>query len=159
LDSDGVLEQIKALRSEGIKTFVVGIPGTEVYSNYLTKFAEAGGVVDPNNDELKYYAVTAEDGVSGLTKTFKSITESLVRDCDIKLKEAPVNPKMLNVAVDCKVVPQGDVELSDAEKNWVYNGDETNPVITIQGERCDAIQKEGVTRVDVIEGCTTVIIQ
>jgi hypothetical protein len=159
LDSDGVLKQIEALKKIGVKTFVVGIPGTESYQQFLTTFAEAGGATDPKNQELKYYAVTAADGVEGLTATFKSITESLVRDCDVKMAKPPLNPQKLNVAIECKLLAQGDAALKDSEKNWVYNGDSDNPVIKIQGEACDTIEKTGVTRIDVIEGCTTLEIQ
>jgi hypothetical protein len=159
LDSDGVLAQIEALKKIGVKTFVVGIPGTESYQQFLTTFAEAGGATDPKNQELKYYAVTAADGVEGLTATFKSITESLVRDCNVKMAKPPLNPQKLNVAIECKPLAQGDAALKDSEKNWIYNGDSDNPVIKIQGAACDAIEKTGVTRVDVIEGCTTLEIQ
>lgn len=159
LDSDGVLDQIDALQTIGVKTFVVGIPGTESYQKFLTTFAEAGGATDPNNDELKYYAVTAEEGVEGLTATFKTITESLVRDCDVKLAKPPLNVQKLNVAIECKPLAQGEASVPDADKNWIYNNDADNPMIKIQGAACETIEKEGVTRVDVIEGCTTLIIQ
>lgn len=154
VDDMAVLGQIEELAKAGIKTFVVGIPGTENYKSYLTKFAEAGGVPDPQNQALAYYEVTADAGVDGLTKTFKGITETLVRDCDIKLGKAPLDPKMLNVAVECTTLPQSAGEVI----NWEYNGDADDPTITIKGTTCDTIEAQGVTRVDVIEGCTTIVL-
>jgi hypothetical protein len=50
-----------------VPTFVIGIPGTERYADYLNAFATAGGV--PNPSTLPdYYAVSAEGGVDGLTR-------------------------------------------------------------------------------------------
>jgi hypothetical protein len=155
LDETGVLDQIKKLREEGIKTFVVGIPGTENYKTYLTRFADAGGAPDPKNEALKYYEVTAAQGVEGLTQTFKSITESLVRSCDVKLASAPVDSGKLNVAVECQLLQQGE---GDAV-NWVYNENADDPIIAIKGDTCTRIETQGVTRIDVIEGCTTIILQ
>ncbi|MGC4070320.1 MAG: VWA domain-containing protein [Polyangiaceae bacterium] len=155
LDDQGVLEQIRNLRDKGIKTFVVGIPGTENYKTYLTAFADAGGAPDPKNETLKYYEVSAAQGVEGLTQTFKSITESLVRSCDVKLANAPVDSGKLNVAVECELLQQGE---GDAV-NWVYNENADDPVITIKGDTCNRIETQGVTRIDVIEGCTTIILQ
>ena len=156
LDSEAVLTQIKALSDANIKTFVVGIPGTENYKNVLTQLAKAGGVPDPANPDLGYYAVSATDGVAGLTKTFKGITESLVHDCAIKLANVPVDTGMLNVAVECATLQKG----ATGSENWVYSNDPgTGPLITIQGATCDRIKSTGVKRVDVIEGCTTIVLQ
>jgi hypothetical protein len=43
--------------------------------------------------------------------------------------------------------------------NWVYNEDSADPTITIKGATCTRIETKGVTRVDVVEGCTTIILQ
>ncbi len=83
LDDQSVIEQIEALKNEGISTFVIGIPGTEQYAEYLDQFALAGGVPNPSGDP-DYYAVSAEDGVQALAQTFKDITTHLVRGCEVR---------------------------------------------------------------------------
>lgn len=145
LDDKSVLAQINALNLAGIKTFVVGIPGTEAYASYLDTFAVAGGV--PVTDTTKahsYYEVTGE---SGLVQAFTDITTSLVRSCNVPLESAPMDLSNINLAIDCNPVPQ---KTGDAF-NWQY--DPAQQAIVIEGSQCTRIESTGVNRVDVVLGC------
>jgi hypothetical protein len=146
VDDTGVVEQLQALAENGIKTFVVGIPGTEVYSNYLSTFAQEGGVPVTVDGKKPYYEVTGE---SGLTEAFKTITTSLVRSCTVPLQAAPMDLGNINVAVDCNPVPQksGDVV------NWHYDADQQAIVFDANNPQCKRIETSGVKRVDVVLGC------
>jgi len=150
LDDQNVLTKIQALAAEGIKTFVVGIPGTEAYAGYLDAFATAGGVpvTDPAKTH-KYYEVTGENG---LLDTFNTITTSLVRSCTVPLEQAPQDLSNINVAIDCSPVPQ----TTGGVPNWHY--DETAQSIVIEGGQCTHITSKGVNRVDVVLGCVPFVI-
>jgi hypothetical protein len=148
LDDQGVISQIAQLKTAGISTFVVGIPGTEQYAQYLDQFAQAGGV--PNaNAPPSYYDVPASGGVMGLANTFTSITTHLVRSCDVELGTVPQNLDLVNVAVDCQLVPYQDgagwTLVSDASGN--------SSTVTVKGDACTYIQTSGARRVDVVYGC------
>ncbi len=146
LDDADVLEEISQLAMRNIPTFVVGIPGTEVYSEYLDDFAVAG---ERNlGGDTEYYAVSAASGVEGLTATFQAISTQLVRDCDIELEDAPPDADLVNVAVDCVPVTQ------EEDSGWDLQLDP--PVITLRGEICDSIRDNGAERVDVILGCPVI---
>jgi len=145
LDDSSVVVKIQALRNAGIKTFVVGIPGTEQYSAYLDTFAVEGGVpVTDTTKPKKYYEVTGE---SGLLETFNTITTSLVRSCTVPLEEAPKDFSNINVAIDCIPVPQ----LTAGTPNWHY--DASTQSIVIEGGQCARIESTGVNRVDIVLGC------
>jgi len=147
LDDQSVVDQIDALRAEGIPTFVVGIPGTEVYAEYLDTFALAGGATNPNAPP-EYYAVEASGGVEALAQTFTDITTHLVRSCEIDLTEEPPNLELVNVAVDCEVVPSEDGEA------WEIPAD--NPTqLLLKGNICTYVENQGARRVDVVYGCPT----
>jgi len=148
LDDGAVVDQIKALKAIGVSTFVVGIPGTEQYAMYLNQFADAGGVTSPSAPP-SYYAVSAKGGVQGLVDVFTGITTHLVRDCDVGLETAPTNLDLVNVAVDCKVVPYAD------GAGWAVTGDDMK-TLSLMGDACHAIQTSGAERVDVVYGCPTV---
>jgi hypothetical protein len=148
LDDAAVVQKLEALAAAGISTFVVGIPGTEKYAQYLDAFAVAGGVTNPSAPP-SYYAVAASGGVEQLTQTFVDITTHLVRSCDVDLGEAPRDKKLVNVAVDCQIVPFAD------GAGWDINADEPSQLV-IAGEACDKLQAEGAQRVDVVYGCPTV---
>src|SRR5262249_55759339 len=62
LDDAGTEAQIKALETAGVHTFVVGIPGSEVYGDALDAFAIAGGEALTQGPR-KYFAVAASGGV------------------------------------------------------------------------------------------------
>jgi hypothetical protein len=152
LDDAAVEEQIDALAKAGISTFVVGIPGTEAYAEYLDGFARTGMVSAPSGDH-DYYAVSADAGVEGLASVFESITTQLVHSCDIELPEAPAKLDLVNVAIDCTVVPRNT---DDTLSGWEFDQEPTPSSVIVHGPACDSLQKTGAQRVDVVFGCPTV---
>lgn len=148
LDDAAVVEQLEALAAAGVPTFVVGIPGTETYGEYLSTFALAGGVPNPEAPP-DYYAVSAEGGVGALTQTFVDITTHLVRSCEVALEEAPREKKLVNVAVDCEVVP------FEEGAGWDISPDAPTTLV-LAGDTCKRLKREGARRIDVVYGCQTV---
>jgi len=61
LDEDASVAAVAALAAEGIKTFVVGIPGTEAYADTLDLLAAESGVANPGAPP-DYFAVPADGG-------------------------------------------------------------------------------------------------
>jgi hypothetical protein len=149
LDESGVLAQLEALKSAGVKTFVVGIPGTEGYRTTLDRFAEAGGQVNTSGS-TKYFAVSAEGGVGGLTSVFAMITGELITSCRISLEDAAPDPEKINVYVDDVVVPRG------GENGWELDPSTTPPSIVIKGSTCEKVKTTGARAISVIYGCPTV---
>jgi hypothetical protein len=131
-----------------VPTFVIGIPGTESYAQYLNRFAVAGGVPNPSAPP-DYYAVAAEGGVEGLTQTFIDITTHLVRSCEVELGPLAPDKELVNVAVDCDVVPFED------GAGWSI-GAATPNTLVLAGEACRRVRREGARRIDVVYGCPTV---
>jgi hypothetical protein len=146
LDDLAVVEQIEALAAEGVPTFVIGIPGTEQYATYLDTFATAGAVPSPDAPP-EYYAVSAEGGVEALTQTFVDITTHLVRDCEFPVETMVLNKNLVNLAVDCELVPY------ELGAGWEITEEQ---VLVLGEELCDRVQSEGARRVDVIIGCEQV---
>jgi hypothetical protein len=149
LDDAGVTGQIDALRDAGIATFVVGIPGTEGYAGYLDAFARAGGVPRIGADH-DYFAVSAASGVTGLTGVLRGITTELLRSCEVALTEPPARPGLVNVAVDCTVVPK------DGESGWDFDNPDAPTSLVLRGPACDELKARGARRIDVVYGCTTI---
>jgi hypothetical protein len=151
LDDLSVLGKLGKLKDASIPTFVVGLPGTQQYASYLDQFAAADGLPSDNGDS-HYYAVSESDGVNGLIDVFESITTELVRSCDVALGDAPANPDLVNVAIDCSVVPQD----SDDGSGWDFDATPNPTAVVLRGPVCDALQANGAKRVDVLYGCPTV---
>ncbi len=153
LDNAEVEKQIQFLQDAGIPTFVIGLPGSEAYAQYLDDFAEIGGVANPDGPP-SYFAVDAAGGVEGLTQVFTDITNQLVRSCDIELSQEPEDREKVNVAVDCTPVPPDD---STSGSGWDYVDESGEPLkIRLRGGVCDYVKNEGAMRVDVLFGCATI---
>lgn len=148
LDDAAVVEKLQALAAIGVATFVVGIPGTERYADYLNAFATAGGVPRSGKPPY-YYAVSAEGGVEELARTFADVTTHLVRSCSIELGGNVRDKKLLNVAVDCEVVPFADGDGWDVDPK-------DSARLVLGSEACDRVEQVGARRIDVVYGCQTV---
>src|SRR5207237_482528 len=148
--------QISALKAAGISTFVIGIPGTELYASFLNQFAVAGGETNPNGP-AQYYAVDAKGGVDGLTAVFKSITTTLIKSCGLQLGSDPPDVSKLNVAVDGKIVPQssGDAGADGCE----LDTGTSPPTVRLKGTICQNVRSNGASTLEVIYGCPTVSIR
>lgn len=153
VDSTNVVDRINDLQDAGIETFVVGIPGTEVYAEYLNEFAEAGGRAVSGGDS-RYYRV---DNVSDLTDVFREITVQLVTSCELEIprSSSTLPPK---VVVDCDIIPRseggeggaGGAGSDEPTVNWEW--DPSNDTITLVGEACKRVSR-GVDRIDVVVDC------
>jgi hypothetical protein len=156
LDDAATIDQLNRLKAAGVFTFVIGIPGTELYSTFLDAFAVAGGEPATGFSDAatgpKYFAVSASGGVGALTSVFKSITTLLIKSCDLQLAANPPDLTLLNVKLNGKVIAQAGADGWDVDKT-------TNPpTIRIKGATCDDIQTNGAQSVEVIYGCPTVTI-
>ncbi len=149
LDDDEVIRSIEKLAEAHIPTFVVGIPGTEAYASYLDAFAVAGGKENPAGP--KYYAVSADGGVEGLTDVFSTIVTQLVHSCDIPLDQPPDDLEKVNVAIDCMVAPK-----EEADGGWDIDTSETPNILKLKGVTCEGVQTNGAKRVDLFYGCQTI---
>jgi hypothetical protein len=148
LTDTAVVQKIRALADASVPTFVIGIPGTERYADYLNAFASAGGVPNPKAPP-NYYAVSADGGVAQLTQTFVDITTHLVRSCDVELGPVAPPKTFVNVAVDCDIVPFED------GAGWDISADSPSTLV-LAGDTCKQVKRQGARRIDVVFGCPTV---
>jgi len=143
LDDLGTLAAVRALAQAGVDTFVIGMPGTEHYEDFLGELAVAGRRA--RSDAPYYYPVdTAED----LSATLRALGGDVSLSCDIPLAEAPEAPQMVNLYFDRKTVPQDEAD------GWRWK-DERN--IEVVGAHCDLLGQGDVLEVLVAVGCPTTV--
>jgi hypothetical protein len=151
LDDGSVNTQIQALALAGIKTIVVGIPGSDPYVQYLNLFAQSGEKPNPAaNATTAYYAVAESAGSTGLADTLHAITIDLVKSCVITYTTPPQDPEQVTVLVNCNPVPRDPTDGGDGSY-WTL--DQAAKTITLGGPTCNTILNQGVNRVDYIFGC------
>lgn len=160
LDDQATMAAITQLASTGIDTFVVGIPGSEVYANSLNAFALAGKQPNPAGQSgTQYFAVSATSALQDLKTAFSQITSQLLRSCDIPLASTPlVTQDRVNVAIDCALQPAvSGTPGQDAGQDGFYIDYSQNPAhLMLVGAPCTYLQNYGARHVDIVEGCQSI---
>jgi hypothetical protein len=151
LDEKATVDQLSAMAAAGIKTFVVGIPGTDPYISTLDAMAVAGGA-PASMTSPKYFAVSAAGGVAGLQQAFESITKQLIKSCTLQLQSNPPDVSLLNVYIDGTVLPQ------QGPDGWQVDSSTTPPTIVLKGATCASIEANGANMINIQYGCPTVIV-
>lgn len=150
LDGGDTGSAIDDLAAAGIKTIVVGIPGTEAYTTLLDTLAEKGGAPNPDAPP-SYFAV---DDADGLADTLGRITQGFITTCEFQLQSDPPDPDKINVTVDGEVIPFDDM----GEEGWTWDTSTDPDTVVLVGEACDQVKEQGAQSVNVTFGCPTIVI-
>lgn len=147
LDDAASIQAVADLAADGIKTFVIGIPGTEAYAETLDALADESGVENPDAPP-SYFAVSAEGGAEGLANVLSKVTTGLITSCQLQLEEEPPNINDVFVVID------GELISKDVEDGWAESDPATSPpTIVIQGATCEKLESEGAEYINVSYGC------
>jgi hypothetical protein len=156
LDADSTVAAVEELARGGMKTFVVGMPGTPTrYSSLLERVAEAGGTARQSDAGVSMDAGSSPDDVgyflagdaAKLSEHLQRIGLSVAISCDVSLAETPPNRDLVNVYFDQSVVPLN-------EKNgWTWTSDTT---LSVVGGACSELQTGSVRQMQVVAGCPSV---
>jgi hypothetical protein len=152
LDDQATIAAIRTLADAGIHTFVVGMPGSELYSQTLDLFAEAGGEAIGSSTSVlpRYYQVESAGNMRGLADVLSRITTQLLTSCRTQLETQPPDPSRLNVYIDGALVPQ------QGPQGWVLDQSTDPFTIELLGNTCLFMQNNGAQRVDIQYGCPTI---
>jgi hypothetical protein len=156
-----------ALARLGVRTFVIGAPGSEDAREFLSSLAEAGGTV--RSDDC-HYGPSASDGNCHFDMTtslnFSSdLVDSLsainaeVLNCLFSIPEAtgglPVDLTRVNVSLNGQSIPfLGSQSCNSEADGWQYTPG--NASIRLCGAACAKAQQPG-SDVSIVLGCTNTI--
>jgi hypothetical protein len=143
VDAEGSLAAVSALRQAGVATYVIGMPGSELYESVLSQLAAAGGTARAASPS--YYAAS---DVDELTALIREIGGAAGVSCQIELARLPQNPALVNLYVDGRLLP------ASPENGWAFLGPQT---LEIFGETCEALKLGDVRQVEILFGCPTMI--
>jgi len=135
---------IAKLARAGVRTFVVGMPGSETYAGVLDRLAEAGGTAR-STSETSYYSVRDSTDLIG---SLAAIGAEVSLDCSISLEHAPLDSSLMNVYFD------NDPVDFDPENGWSYAGD---AIIELNGNACDVLLSGAVNQLQLVAGCPMII--
>lgn len=138
LDREPTLEAVRALKEADISTYVIGIPGSQAFTELLSDLAEAGGTARKN--EPRYYAV---GDVDALVAALEQIGGELVT-CDMSLDELPLEPG------DVKVFLDGEEIGRDHSDGFTWTGSRS---FRLLGPSCTAFREGRIKRIDAFAHC------
>lgn len=164
-DNEDLVAAIGAAASEGIPTFVIGVPGSQSYRAILSRMASAAGTARPGCSDAGpvycHHDLTdpSLDFGAALRDALASIGEAVV-SCEY---EIPPNPDGAfdETRVNVRIVEDDgseDVVGRDPARanGWDYSDDGER--IILHGEACDRAERLRGGRIDVLFGCPTLLI-
>lgn len=142
VDVDPSEGEIEKLEADGVSTYVIGVPGTEAYTEVMNRLAEAGGTA--RDGDVAYYDAT---DLEELTDTLRNIGSEIAQSCEVSLSEDPMEPNLLNVYLDTNLLARDEVD------GWTLDG----KVVTLHGDACAQVRKGDVSDIRLVSGCATVV--
>lgn len=149
LDDVDTKTQIEALQAAGIPTFVIGIPGSELYADSLDAFAVAGARPNPDAPPSYFEVTSAGSGLGGLTSILENITASVVTSCRLQLTSEPPKDGFLNVSIEDTFLPM------KGDDGWELDESTSPATVVLKGATCELVESEGVESITVVYGCPT----
>ena len=143
LDRTATIAAVAALAALDIAVYVIGIPGSEYYTDLLDDMAEAGGTAQVDAP-TKYHRV---EDLSAIGQVFEDIAAAEI-SCEIPLSDPPAETGFTNVYFDCDAVTY------DPAGGWSWK-DETHSTVVLNGAACAELKSGGVNQVHVATGCPT----
>jgi Mg-chelatase subunit ChlD len=167
VDSQPLIDEAAQAFSSGVRTFVIGSPGSEETRDVLSRLATQGGTApsDCSDAGPKYchFDMTAEpDLATGLRNALEEIA-TRVRSCEYPIPTPPagqaLDPDLVNVLYtpdggDAETIAR-DASANDCSEGWQYSSDGAS--IVLCGAACDRVRVEPNGAVEVLFGCETVV--
>jgi hypothetical protein len=159
--------EVAARADVNIRTFVVGVPGSELGSTVLSRLAVAGGTApkdcDPEVDSC-HFDISRESDLEGALQQALRAIGGQTFTCELGLpKPAPgttLDLTRLNVVFTphegpVQVIPQDlSAPCNEVTQGWQY--DEAQQVLHLCGRSCSNVRGDRGGRIDVVLGCPVV---
>jgi hypothetical protein len=149
LDDVATLASVAALAQRGIKTYVIGIPGSAPYAALLDDLARTGGTARPAGSGAAYYEV---ERLTELDNVLGAIGSTVILSCHLHLATPAKEKSLVNVYLDRELVLYG------APDGWVWSnlrdGGATDATTSDGGTSDAATSDDGATDAtdDVLDG-------
>ena len=169
VDSEPLIAEAAEAFANGVRTFVIGSPGSEETRDVLSQLASEGGTARPGcsnaGPEFCHFDMTTEpDLAKGLAQALDEIGMSL-GSCEYPIPAPPagqaLDPDLVNVlytpeGADTETIAR-DPSSDDCTEGWQYAADGEH--IVLCGDACERVRAEPNGTVEVLFGCETLVSQ
>lgn len=142
IDKDATVAAVSAYKKDGLPLYVVGIPGSEAFSEVLKSMAIAAGTAQ--QAAPFYYAVTDLSNLDAVLGGIASVAIS----CTFAVQDPPMVGDETNVYLDGVLLPSGGIS------GWHW----TSPDFThieLLGDSCNRLKQGKIKTVQIVSGCPT----
>jgi hypothetical protein len=162
--------EVQKARAANIKTFVVGVPGSEGARGFLSELAFQGGTArSPNcqhgdataaNGDC-HYDLTSQSDLSSVLRSSLSEISGQARGCEFRTPDGggSVNVQISQNGAAPSCIPNDDRPCDGGANGWQYptlvDGSPDYGRVTLCGAACDTVKSDPAAVVDVILGCVS----
>lgn len=167
VDASPIVQAVADAAKDGIKTFVIGSPGSETARESLSKMATQGGTPlagcsDAGPNYCHFDMTTATDLSASLNDAFKAITGQVVSTCTYNIPP-PSGGKELDLRLVDVSFTSGSGQTMRVSKDpsddmcnrgWNFSADKKQ--IVLCPDMCDSIKSDNGAKVNVVFACTPI---
>jgi len=161
-DNGVMIQQVAAAAAAGIRTFVLGAPGSNNYRSVLSKLASAGGTPsqpgcsDTGPVYCHYDMTTAPDFGQALEAALKAVGGAAL-GCvyDIPTPDGSFDKNKVNVQLSSDGQTEQIPRDPSQQDGWDYSADGTQ--IILYGGACEDAKAAMNGKIDILYGCPTII--
>lgn len=161
-DNDAMVSAIAAAASSGVRTFVIGVPGSENFRTVLSRMAQAGGTrasasCSDSGPVYCHYDMTTAADLGAALKTALSTIGTAALSCSYPLPPADgsFDPKKVNVELTSGGGTKELARDTSHADGWDYSADGKS--IVLYGGACDAAKSTTDGSISLLFGCPTVV--
>jgi hypothetical protein len=170
IDTAPLIAESGTAMAEGIRTFVIGSPGSDGARASLSAMATQGGTAQPAcSDAGPTYChldmTTAPDFSSALNTALEQVISGIPLTCDFTLPAPPggmtldrgkVNVTYTDGAGNATPIGRdASLDALECTNGWQYTPDFTQ--VTLCGDLCEAVKADPMATVTIVLGCTTIV--
>ena len=160
-DNDDLVMRVQTAAASGVPTFVVGVPGSQVYREVLSRIATAGGTAragcsDTGPTYCHYDLSEGVDFGAELQAALAEIGEAVIA-CEYEIPDNPdgaFDPTRVNVRITTDGTEETIGRDESRSAGWDYTDGETR--IELFGTACD--RARAADQLDILFGCPTLLI-
>jgi hypothetical protein len=167
VDNAPLVQAVAMAATTGIKTFVIGSPGSEDARSSLSQMATQGGTAPPGCSDAgpnycHFDMTTAPDLATALNAAFAAITGSVIT-CRFTIP-APASGKAINydevnvnftsTSGNMQIGRDPDPAGAACTRGWQYSPDKSQ--IILCEDACNLVKADPNAKVDVVLGCKTI---
>ncbi len=164
VDNTSLIAQVASATNAGVRTFVVGSPGSEAFRDVLSQMATAGGTAKPGCSDTgptycHFDMTTSSNLAADLAQALTDITGQAL-SCEFDVPEPPPGKEFAEDKVNVVFTDGSGTETDifkdgsgGCTKGWVFSPDRTKVILC--GADCDMVKADPQGKIDILFGCDT----